>query len=277
MTSSERVLLCGCGWLGKQLIAPLQQAGIAVSATSRDLQKVERLAKQGVDAAPFSLGEVLPKSLLPSEYQTTAVLMLPPGRRNKNTDQWETSFKKLIDDLLSRDIDHIIFISSTSVYGDSRNEQVIETSPVAPETASAKAHVRIEQYLQSGAANKATILRLAGLVGNDRHPINTLSGRQLTAPNKLVNLVHGDDIVSALTVLISLGPQSDVLHLCSQEHPQRKRYYDWCAKTCGLEPATFTPDSNELPNQGKWIDASATWERLGITPRYPSPFDMINQ
>jgi nucleoside-diphosphate-sugar epimerase len=152
---------------------------------------------------------------------------------------------------------------------------ITEDSPVSPDTASGQAHVHMEQYLRQVAPTTSSILRPAGLVGADRHPIRTLSGRSLTAPNKAVNLVFGEDVVSAIMALLATGPVSSPLHLCSNSHPQRKAYYEWAAKQLGIEKPSFTLDDDNLPTTGKRIDATHTWAKLGITPKFGNPYDMV--
>jgi nucleoside-diphosphate-sugar epimerase len=275
MTKTEHILLCGCGWLGQQLIQPLTQANYTLSATRRSASETNKLIEKGLIAAPFELGHPFPDYLLIEPLKTAAIVMLPPGRRNVNCDNWLSNMTQLCNTLLKGPISHLIFISSTSVYGEHATI-ITERSPVVPQTASAKAHVELEKHLFDVSEKRCSILRLAGLVGPNRHPITSLSGRQLSEPTKVVNLVHSVDVIEALLRLVKLGPQPQPMHLCSIEHPQRKAYYDTCAEQNGLPKAQFIADSNGCSaDTGKAIDATQTWATLGLSPKFPSPYDMV--
>lgn len=280
MTKTEHVLLCGCGWLGQQLLQPLTTANYSLSATRRHPKETDKLVEKGVIAAPFELGLPFPDYLLIEPLETTAIIMLPPGRRNPNVDAWLSSMKHLCNTLLKGKVSHIIFISSTSVYGESNSAIVTEISQTDPKTASAKAHVALEKHLFDTSENRCSVLRLAGLIGPNRHPITSLSGKQLNEPNKVVNLVHSADVVTALLRIIALGPQPKPMHLCALEHPQRKAYYDWCADAYQLPKAQFFTHSvdsdTNLNDIGKVINATETWKKLSISPQYSSPYHMVN-
>lgn len=181
---------------------------------------------------------------------------------------------QLIDAALSAKVAHIVFISTTSVYGDTTDNVLTEESATNPQTASAKAHVTIENYLLSKRDHAdISIVRLAGLVGPDRHPARSLSGRQLDAGNKRINLVHVHDIVSALTTIICNKPINDVLHLCSLSHPKRGIYYVDAANAMEIDAPRFS-DTDAEPS-GKVIDATQSWARLNITPAYGDPYRMF--
>ena len=181
---------------------------------------------------------------------------------------------QLIDAALSAGVAHIVFISTTSVYGDDTNNVITEQSATNPQTASAKAHVTIENYLLSKQGEvDISIVRLAGLVGPDRHPARSLSGRQLDAGNKRINLVHVHDIVSALTLITCDKPLNDVIHLCSLSHPKRGTYYVDAANAMDIDAPHFS--DTEAQPCGKVIDATQSWERLNITPTYGDPYNMF--
>ncbi|MFC3093643.1 NAD-dependent epimerase/dehydratase family protein [Alteromonas sediminis] len=269
------VLLCGCGWLNTQLIHPLHSLGVKVLATSRDTQKLQRLSDQGVQSAFFELGQPFPFSKVPVNHDTTIVLSIPPGRRNPDTTMFEAGIRMLIAQFSARQPAHIIFISTSAVYGDKANQEIFEHSPLAPNTASAHTHVALEHTVTESFPHNHTILRLAGLVGPARHPATSLAGKQLTAPNRVVNLVHSEDVVVALLRLIKQGPQNQAMHLCASDHPQRKAYYTEAAQRMGLPLPTFEGDDDVFEDTGKKINASATLRALGMTLAYPSPYDMI--
>ena len=269
---TQNVVISGYGWLagyvGNALLDKLNIVG-----TTRNKDKCLALKEQGITAIEYALGD--DTSALCSHLQSATLLLnIPPGRRNTNLKSFTDNMLQLIDAALSAKVVHIVFISTTSVYGDTTDNVLTEESATNPQTASAKAHVTIENYLLSK-RNQAdiSIVRLAGLVGPDRHPARSLSGRELDAGNKRINLVHVHDIVSALTTIICNKPINDVLHLCSLSHPKRGIYYVDAANAMEIDAPRFS-DSDAEPS-GKVIDATQSWARLNITPVYGDPYRMF--
>lgn len=269
---TQTLVISGYGWLagyvGKALTGKVNIIG-----TTRSQQKRLALKEQGITAIEYALGDDT-SALCNHLPNATLLLNIPPGRRNTDLASFTDNMLQLVDAAISANVAHIVFISTTSVYGDATNEVVTEVSTTQPQTASAKAHVIIEDYLLSKRGQvDISIVRLAGLVGPDRHPARSLSGRQLDAGNKRINLVHVHDIVPALTTIICDTPLNDTIHLCSLSHPKRGIYYVDAAKAMNIDAPHFS--DTEAPPVGKVIDASKSWARLNITPLYGDPNRMF--
>lgn len=275
----HKLVITGYGWLAGYLSDALNgdllDGKLDIIGTSRQESKLSLLADKGVTPVHYALGGST-QALCEHLKHATLLINIPPGRRNTDLDAFTQNMKSLIDDAITAQAAHIIFISTTSVYGDNKEpalSDVNEKSAVAPETASAKAHVAIEQHLASKATStKYTIVRLAGLVGPDRHPARSLSGRSISDGNKRVNLVHITDVVEALSRIIRTPPAENLLHLCSLAHPKRGEYYVTAAHALTVPPPEFS--ETDLPPMGKVINASKSWQVLGITPTYSNPDDM---
>jgi nucleoside-diphosphate-sugar epimerase len=280
---NNKLVICGYGWLGRYL-GKAMSATHTIIATTRSEEKALKISDKHIKGLVFSLGDDT-TTLCEALGNATLVLNIPPGRRNTQLDDFTDNMLTLIDNAVAARVARIIFISTTSVYGDNRTDVLNEHASTQPETASAKAHVAIEQHLLDLKTNDKVdvkIVRLAGLTGPDRHPVNSLSGRSLNAGNKRINLVHVNDVVAALKTLIfadssknnsSKTDSTDLYHLCSLQHPKRGDYYTQAAQKKGIAAPTFS-DSDLAPT-GKVIDAKASWALLGILPDYANPDDMI--
>ncbi|MCW8109641.1 NAD-dependent epimerase/dehydratase family protein [Alteromonas ponticola] len=266
----RNITLCGCGWLGNYLL-PVLADDFQVLGTTRSPHRAEQIKKNGGAVYLFELGDN-PSELCQQSENATVILNIPPGRHHQEFNTYSQQMCSLIDAFMAHHARHLIFISTTSVYGE-KERIVTENSELIPQTGSAKSHCTIEAYAKQRAGDAATIVRLAGLVGPDRHPVTSLSGKQLSQANRVVNLVHIHDVVIALKRVVEQGAASKTLHLCSLVHPTRKDYYTQCAMKMALPLPIFDEDQKEV--KGKQIDASASWEYLGLTPKYASPFDMI--
>ena len=272
----QKLVISGYGWLAGYLGDALKQH-MPIVGTTRSSEKRTALSQQGINAVQFALGDDTAE-LCTHLSNATFVINIPPGRRNTDLDDFTEKMCALIDDAIASNVAHIVFISTTSVYGDSTDNTLDETAPLSPETASAKAHVAIEQYLSeqvdlASSRTKLTCIRLAGLVGPDRHPAKSLSGRTVSMGNKRVNLVYVTDVVAALTQIITLPSDKRLYHLCSANHPKRGEYYTRAATAFAVPEPVFS--DTDSPACGKVIDASASWDSLGITPAFNDPYTMF--
>lgn len=264
--------LCGCGWLGKQLATTASYDKII--GTTQSEENFSNLRQLGVTPYSFRLGDDA-SQLCEAAKQSTVVLNIPPGARKKPLDpNFVPRMCALIDQFFEQGTSALIFISTTAVYGED-DKVITEKTPTAPVTPSGNAHVEIEQHLLTNYPDRSAVFRLAGLVGHGRHPVRFLAGKQLDKGEQVVNLVHGDDVCAAVHQWIASPEFGVTYHLCSQKHPKRGDYYRDCAREYALAMPTFNEGYDSLTASGKCIDATASWHRLGLTPKYASPYDMV--
>ena len=182
--------------------------------------------------------------------------------------------KGLISHASQSDVEKLIFVSTSAVYGN-QNRTVYEYSAVDPVTASAKAHVEVEQHIRSTFGDGGTIVRLSGLVDDDRHPARSLSGRvDIANGQQVVNLIHRADVITAVEKIIQRQVYGQTLHLAAPDHPTRAEYYVATAKKMGISEPSFLFD--ESVGKGKSINCELTLSALELELKYPSPYDMGN-
>lgn len=73
---------------------------------------------------------------------------------------------------------HFIFISSTSVFSQ-QNGHFDESQSPQPDSEIGRGLLEIEQWLANLANIDCDIIRFAGLVGADRHPVYALAGKAI--------------------------------------------------------------------------------------------------
>ena len=261
------IAVLGLGWLGLPLACELKKQGLAVTGTKT---VVNDSKINGIPVHPFNLYDEQKYGRLWQHLNVeTVVLNIPPLKNDLSL--YEKLMKSLIDSGFKAGVKHVLFISTTSVYGS--QGRIIESNDSTPLTKSGEVHRRIEQYLLTQYPEQVSILRLAGLVGDDRHPIYSLSGRtEIKGGLNRVNLIHQIDVIAAIRRILTLSKWGKVFHLCADEHPTRDEYYTWAAKTLSLPQPQFSLDTT---TSNKWVDATKTKEELGLKLQYPSPFDML--
>jgi nucleoside-diphosphate-sugar epimerase len=97
-----------------------------------------------------------------------------------------------------------------------------------------------EEILLSNPVRNTLILRPGGLLGTDRHPVFTLSGKQLTSDgNAPVNLVRRQDVLGILELLISNPSHSGIFNAVFPEHPLKREYYALESSYFGIPPPVY--------------------------------------
>lgn len=269
-----QISIVGLGWLGLPLARQLQDNDHKIVGTCRDDDKQARLISEGIDALSYSLGDPLCTHSLKALFTSRLLILnIPPGGKQGSKQDYQRQMQALVGHAKSQGVKHCLFISTTTVYGDTQGK-VTEETETRPNTASGQAHVAIEQSVMEAFGKYASVLRLAGLVGGERHPAKHLAGRSDIANAKqVVNLVHRDDVIRAIEAIIRQDKFGAVMHLCAHDHPSRREYYQWATRQLGLaEPRFLNEQSN---NSGKYIDSHWTCQQLGLELNYPSPFDML--
>lgn len=118
----------------------------------------------------------------------------------------------------------VFYTSSISIYG-AFEGVVTEASDPEPITQSAQAAFEIERRFTHHLGERFTALRLGGLIGEDRHPIYTLSKKGVVEKaEETVNLIHRKDIVSCLIWMFE-HPTEGPVNLVTPAHPKKGNYY----------------------------------------------------
>lgn len=270
----KKVAIVGLGWLGMPLALSLMARGWEVKGSKTTQDGVEAARKCGVDCCQLQLRPELEcdSETLDALLNVDALVVTLPARRSgPGDDFYLLAVQELVDSALARHVPRILFTSSTSVYGEV-NGVVKETSPLNPQTHSAQELRDLEHWLHNLPGTSVDILRLAGLVGPHRHPGRFLAGKTVSGGNHVVNLVHLDDVIAAITQLLQSPKGGHTYNLCAPSHPTKADFYPYMARQLGMTPPVFIGDA--LPGKGKLVDGSRICNELGFEYIWPDPFVM---
>ncbi|HBH68458.1 MAG TPA: NAD(P)-dependent oxidoreductase [Erwinia persicina] len=268
----KRVAIVGLGWLGMPLAMSLTAAGWQVTGTKTTLDGVNAARNSGIDSYQLELTPELHCEAddLDALLDVDAlVITLPASRTAAGGENYLLAVQQLVDSALAYSVPRIIFTSSTSVYGDGQG-LTKESHALEPVSVAGQTLRTLESWLHQLPNTSVDILRLSGLVGPGRHPGRFLAGKtDLNNGSQGVNLVHLDDVIEAISLLLQTPKGGHIYNLSAPAHPARKAFYPQVARQLGLEPPTFVDDSDS--NTGKLIDGSKICRELGFEYQYPDP------
>ncbi|TRX23639.1 NAD(P)H-binding protein [Flavobacterium franklandianum] len=259
-----QISILGCGWLGLPLAKALLENDFSVKGSTTSVEKISVLENLGIQPYLIALSENETVGNLNDflENSTILIIDIPPKLRGSATDPstalrktFVEKIKNLIPSIENSSIENVLFISSTSVYGDTSTAlSVTEETELNPDTESGKQLVQSEQLLQSNSNFKTTILRFGGLIGEDRHPIKFLAGRKnIENPNAPINLIHQEDCIGIVIKILRTPEVSgqndksewnDTFNAVAPFHPSRKEYYTQKAIDLNLDLPEFNAENS---------------------------------
>ena len=252
----KSVSIVGLGWLGLPLAQYLKQQGWAVKGTKQTEDDAQAMKKLGIDCYLFTLTQ----SEFPSEIVQAEALVINIPANATNVAHYVVGIKRLISHGILQKVRYILFVSSSSVFPQ-QDGVFDEQSLTVGSDVSSQALIELETWLLSLDIT-CDILRLAGLFGQARHPVKYLAGKtDLTAGSQPVNLVHLNDVIGAIELLLNNPQGQRIFNLCAPSHPTRESYYTQAAKRLGLPPPHFTKENRGIQ---RIIDGSKICRELGF-------------
>ena len=267
----NKISILGCGWLGLPLAKKLIENGYEVKGTTTSESKLELLKNAGISAYQIKLEENEITGNMELFLANTDVLLVdvPPKLRGDFTENFVQKIKTLLPYIENSKVKKVLFVSSTSVYGDTFPIQELdEDSPLNPDSEGGRQLVEVEDILRANAIFQTTILRFGGLVGPDRNSAKFLAGKENVAnPEGLINFIHQEDCIGIICELLRKSEDAnwnwnDTFNAVAPNQPNRENYYTEKALEMNLKVPTFVQDSNSI---GKKISSKKLQDLLNYS------------
>jgi nucleoside-diphosphate-sugar epimerase len=256
------ITILGCGWFGLPLAKSLLSKGYNVKGSTTSATKLKTLKEAEIIPFQIQLNEQEIIGNISDFLHETDVLIIaiPPGLRKEILSSEMTfmnKMKTLIPYIEKSGIQKVLFVSSTSVYGDRFPiVEYTESTQTHPDTESGRQLVLSEKLLQSNIHFKTTVIRFGGLLGEDRHPIKFLAGRtQIENPDGPVNLIQREDCIGIMIKALDFACKDkwgETFNAVAPQHPTRKTYYQKKAQQFNLPLPNFVEDTK---SKGKIISS----------------------
>jgi len=203
LNSRKRILFLGCGDIAQRVAARLSDSTYHVEGLRRSQRVMHGIQMHvGNCCEPLTLN-----TLIDSAFDIVVVTMTSVERSEAG---YRNSYYRCMEVLLTA-IDHalhkpplIIFVSSTSVYGQNKGEWVNEASATEPTSFSGRVLLETESLLQQSGVPHC-IVRCSGIYGPARTRLieRVINGASETE-TKWTNRIHSEDCARFLQCLISM-------------------------------------------------------------------------
>lgn len=245
----ETIGILGCGWLGFPLARNLLAVGYTIHGSTTSPEKMEQLQNSGIKPFLITLEEGAISGDIAHFLQDvkTLVVNVPPGLRGtKHSGDYIQKMRRLLEAISKSGVRNLLFISSTSVYGDLEGELTEDSDP-KPVTESGKQVLEAEMIFRNSPDLESSVIRFGGLIGPYRHPVTHLAGRKgLKNGRDPVNLIHLDDCIGIIRTILENSYWNETFNGVYPWHPAKQEYYIYEALKRGLSAPEYGTDSKKI-------------------------------
>lgn len=273
MFNMFNILIIGAGFVGSHLAKVLDKK-YNVSVTTRTLEKKQELEKESLNVKLLDTNDFNQLSQLISSYDII-VVTLAPKCINDYKKTYLTTAQNIVKcfENSQKKVKHLIYTSSSSVYGDQKGALTTEDSPLNNTTSSGKILIETENTFLSlkKMQTKVCIFRLSEIYGPKRDlSLRVKHYSEFSAPGdglNPTNMIHVDDI--SLAILFAIEHSLDgIYNLTDDEHISRKQMYDLISRRF-LLPIVFFDSTKSSIHSGSKVLSNQKIKDLGFIFKYP--------
>ena len=220
--------IVGCGDIGIRVAKLAAARQIKVYALSRGNKIAPDSEVPGIELKYCDLDN--PESLSGLNFKGAAVLYTAPPPGGGVIDTRIMNFLANIQQ--GCEPAKIVYISTTSVYGDCGDELVTEERAVNPANHTAKRRCDAESRFRIWGSEQGVpvvILRVAGIYGPGRIPMQRILSQEPLLNEKeagYTNRIHADDLAEVCLAALEKGEDGDIFNVCDGEISKMTDYFN---------------------------------------------------
>jgi len=277
----KKLFIAGCGYTGQRVALAAHQLGWQVTAHLREESKAAPLALAGIAVCLGTMDHQEDIPLLPVGGQTLLYSIPPQG--GGSIDLRARNFCAALE----RDAsipDRIIYLSATSVYGDTAGATVTEQSPTDPASAMGKRRLDAEGLFQEFGRRHhipVVILRVSGIYGPGRLPLMQISQGQPLLKEELAKPSNRIQIEDLTQICLAALERGEGIYNISDGAPcSMTAYFNAVASALGMprQPQVDLDEARRVMPpllfnyfvESRVVDNRRMLTELGITLRYPA-------
>ena len=281
---SQSLLIIGAGYIGKHLASLASTTNFGITPHTVNRQEADDsdsyipcAQKHVADVSDLASLLKLKDSL---KFTPDTIVHCASSGRGGGLAAYQNVYLKGIQNLVTAfPSSHLIYTSSTSVYGQTKGELVTETSAATPTKDTGKV---LRQAENACLQAQGTVLRLAGIYGPKRSMI--LKNFQLGKANleedgsRYINQIHQHDAATAI-LHAAQHPQAfkgEIFNVTDSTPITQQECYEYLSKA--LNAPMPTPVPKKLNSKRGWTHKRVSNEKLrqsGWVPKYADFFQAV--
>ncbi len=278
----KNIVIVGCGDIGQRVAKIWQKSGKAVYGIVRSETAIYKLKQLQIHPYQADLDKLDDLNNLPIKNSLLYYFAPPP---TKGVD--DTRMAHFLNNLDKNNLPaHLIYISTSGIYGDQQGHLIDEQTPANPQVDRAKRRYHAEQLLEQWSKQTSvtiTILRVAGIYGPGRLPLQRLKDQipmlfENLAPQ--TNRIHADDLAQICVAAATKKAAGEIYNVCDGTNSNMTEYFNTIADFCGLARPPLV-DWQEAENtiskgmlsylkESRRMDNSKMINELAVQLKYPT-------
>lgn len=277
---NPEVLIIGCGFLGEAAADFFSAQGRNVLGLVRSNDSLGALSNRSFRSAACDVTDPASVEALTPQVQNVPLAIYCVSSGRGGVDAYAAVYRDGLRRVQeSWKPGRMIFVSSTSVYGQTDGAWVTEESEAAPDRDTGRILLEAEQI---ALASGGSVARLSGIYGPGRSVLlrKFLAGEALLEDggHRWINQIHRDDAAVALARLGDFSVTPEVYNVTDNMPATQREVYGWIAET---QRQSLPPEgAADLNRKRGWTSkriSNAKLRSAGWIPQFPSYRDALPQ
>jgi nucleoside-diphosphate-sugar epimerase len=247
--TGRHLVIFGCGYVGTAFALAALARGARVSALTRNPVGAAALRAKGIETV---VGDLAGDEWHGRFAGGADIALNCVSGGGGGVEGYRHSYLAGMESILAwasrySPLESLVYTSSTSVYPQDGGVTVDETAPTSPANERAAVLQATEETLRlapTSAIRRSFVLRLAGIYGPERvHLVDQVRAGEVSGvPDSHLNLIHRDDIVSAVLGCFGApaGLAGGTFNVVDDAPARKREVVDWLASKLGLPAPSFT-------------------------------------
>ena len=274
-------LVVGCGDVGTRLGSELVRRGARPVGLVRRQQSADRIGRRGIMPAVANLDRPLDEPPAAADGGTVFYLV-PPDAEATDDDPRLRNFLAACEQAIPR---QFVYLGTSGVYGDCHGDWVDETRTPNPLSDRARRRLAAEGIVREWCERHGveyTLLRVGGIYGPGRLPLDRLNGMTVICPDEAPwsNRIHVDDLVATLVAAARRGRSGRVYNVADGHPTTMTDYLYRVADIAGRPrppcvpraqaPQHLSPGMLSFVRESRRLDTTRMREELAVTLAFPT-------